>query len=29
VKAVVSAIKDEPGLLMWDVMNEPDYNDMY
>jgi hypothetical protein len=27
VKAVVGAMKDEPGLLMWDVMNEPDYND--
>jgi hypothetical protein len=23
VKAVVEAIKDEPGLLMWDIMNEP------
>lgn len=23
VKAVVDAIKDEPGLLMWDVLNEP------
>lgn len=25
-KAVVVALKDEPGLLMWDVMNEPTYN---
>lgn len=24
--AVVDALKDEPGLLMWDVMNEPTYN---
>jgi hypothetical protein len=23
VKAIVEALKDEPGLLMWDVMNEP------
>ena len=23
VKAVVKALKDEPGLLMWDVLNEP------
>jgi hypothetical protein len=23
VKAIVDAIKDEPGLLMWDIMNEP------
>lgn len=23
VKAVVSALKGEPGLLMWDIMNEP------
>jgi len=23
VKAVVDAVKDEPGLLMWDIMNEP------
>src|ERR1035438_5507140 len=27
VKAVVEAIKDEPGLLMWDIMNEPVTND--
>jgi hypothetical protein len=29
VKAVVNAVKDEPGLLMWDVMNEPLWNDYY
>ena len=29
VKAVVQALKDEPGLLMWDLMNEPSYNDYY
>lgn len=23
VKAIVEAIKEEPGLLMWDIMNEP------
>lgn len=23
---IVNALKDEPGLLMWDVMNEPTYN---
>ncbi len=27
VKAIVEAIKDEPGLLMWDIMNEPLWND--
>ena len=27
VKALVEAIKDEPGLLMWDIMNEPVTND--
>jgi hypothetical protein len=27
VKGVVEAIKDEPGLLMWDIMNEPVTND--
>jgi len=27
VKAIVDAIKDEPGLLMWDIMNEPLWND--
>jgi hypothetical protein len=29
VKAVVEAIKDEPGLLMWDIMNEPFTNDYH
>jgi hypothetical protein len=29
VKAVVDAVKDEPGLLMWDIMNEPLWNDYY
>jgi endo-1,4-beta-mannosidase len=29
VKAIVGAVKDEPGLLMWDVMNEPLWNDYY
>ncbi len=27
VRAVVEALKDEPGLLMWDLMNEPSWND--
>jgi hypothetical protein len=27
VKAVVEAVKDEQGLLMWDIMNEPVTND--
>jgi len=27
VKAIVEAIKDEPGLLMWDIVNEPMTND--
>ena len=27
VKAIVEAIRDEPGLLMWDIMNEPLWND--
>lgn len=27
VKAVVEAIKDEPGLIIWDIMNEPTCND--
>jgi hypothetical protein len=27
VKAIVNAIKDEKGLLMWDIMNEPSYCD--
>ena len=26
-KAIVEAVKDEPGLLMWDIMNEPMTND--
>jgi hypothetical protein len=29
VKAVVEAIKDEPGLLVWDIMNEPSCNDYH
>lgn len=29
VKAIVEAVKDEPGLLMWDIMNEPLWNDYY
>ncbi len=29
VKAVVQALKDEPGLLMWDIMNEPLTNSYY
>ena len=29
VKAVVEALKDEPGLLMWDIMNEPSWNDYH
>ena len=29
VKAVVEALKDEPGLLMWDIMNEPLTNPYY
>jgi len=29
VKAIVETIKDEPGLLMWDIMNEPSTNDYY
>jgi hypothetical protein len=29
VKAMVEAVKDEPGLLMWDIMNEPLWNDYY
>ena len=27
VKAVIDAVKDEKGLLMWDIMNEPSYCD--
>lgn len=26
VRAMVTALKDEPGLLMWDIMNEPSCN---
>lgn len=29
VKAVVDTLKNEPGLLMWDLMNEPSWNDYY
>lgn len=29
VKAIVEAVKDEPGLLMWDIMNEPLTNAYY
>jgi hypothetical protein len=29
VKAVVEALKDEPGVLMWDIMNEPSWNDYH
>lgn len=29
VKAIVEAVKDEPGVLMWDIMNEPLWNDYY
>ncbi|MBP8304077.1 MAG: hypothetical protein KBE04_08120 [Phycisphaerae bacterium] len=29
VKAVVEALKNEPGLLMWDLMNEPSWNDYH
>jgi len=29
VKAIVEATKDEPGLLMWDIMNEPFTNSYY
>ena len=29
VKAVVEALKNEKGLLMWDIMNEPLMNDYY
>ena len=29
VKAIVGAVKDEPGLLMWDLMNEPSWNDYH
>jgi len=29
VKAIVQTLKDEPGLLMWDLMNEPSWNDYH
>jgi hypothetical protein len=29
VKAIVEGVKDEAGLLMWDIMNEPFTNDYY
>jgi hypothetical protein len=29
VKAIVEGVKDEPGLLMWDIMNEPFTNSYY
>ena len=29
IKAIVEAVKDEPGLLMWDIMNEPFTNDYH
>jgi|WetSurMetagenome_2_1015567.scaffolds.fasta_scaffold115757_2 hypothetical protein len=29
VKAVVDALKNEPGLIMWDIMNEPSWNDYH
>lgn len=29
VKKVVETLKDEPGLLMWDLMNEPSWNDYH
>lgn len=29
VQAVVERLKDNPGLIMWDVMNEPSCNDYY
>jgi len=27
MSAIIAALKDEPGLLMWDIMNEPTCND--
>jgi len=29
VAAIVNALKNEEGLLMWDIMNEPEMNDYY
>jgi hypothetical protein len=29
VTAIVNALKNEGGLLMWDIMNEPEMNDYY
>lgn len=29
VSAIVNALKNEEGLLMWDIMNEPEMNDYY
>lgn len=29
VRDLVAAVKDEPGLIMWDIMNEPSCNDYY
>lgn len=29
VTDIVTALKDEPGLLMWDIMNEPTCNDYF
>ena len=29
VTAIVDALKNEEGLLMWDIMNEPEMNDYY
>jgi beta-galactosidase/beta-glucuronidase len=29
IAAIINALKDEPGLLMWDIMNEPECNDYW
>ncbi len=29
VRDLVAAVKDEPGIIMWDIMNEPSCNDYY